>query len=471
MWTVFAVARGTYNEISSQETTMQRDSFVHAAVATAAWMFVSAAWAAPALPFHDPVTGVTLALDDGWQAIGDPVLYDETYGFAVYRPVDGGEHERDAIARVALVRNVHVDLEGAVEAKASLYADLELGKSEVRVGKRHRGVLLTGLPGTRAYSVVFVRVQSQAQGETRIYEIGLWSDEPGGVDAQGADFLQRLRFDAPTRTVDSLALQPAAQAAYNTPPPAQAILNGIAANRRRAVVRDALEREGDREGEPGAHEAPPRVGAQNASCGFTAPSTLYWQLQWDDGNTFYSGTYYNLQNRSGFSAMSGNYGSWWGTNYHVGLCYTARSNQYYANDWPAQHWANAYAAFSGYVEWAGWGTDGFYTLGNYVVVRRGEYRNVTAHLSGIADWVVWGAWVDGYWDVIGWAGDTGGPWDPHLHARVSWGESLTGNGQPYGGQSVRPRRLRCFDCNSPDVTADSGARYYNSFWHGRWMRY
>jgi hypothetical protein len=454
---------------------MHRESFATAAVVTAAWILVAAAWSAPAhastSAFSDPVTGVSLALDDGWQAIGDPVLYDDTYGFAVYGAVANGEHERDAIARVALVRDTRADLDSLLAAKAALYPDLDLHKSEVRVGvgKRHRGALLTGLPGTRAYSVVFVRVQGR-NNVARTYEIGLWSDEPG-LDAQGASFLQRLRFGEPTQTVESLALEPAATAAYRTPPAVQAIVNGIAASRRRDVVTAALEREGDRDGELGEPDEPARVSTQNATCGFTAPSTLYWQLQWDASNTFYSGTYYNLQNVPGFSAMSGNYGSWWGTNYHVGLCYTARANQYYANDWPAQRWANAYAAFSGNVEWAGWGTDGFYTLGNYVVVRRGSYRNVTAHLSGIANWVVWGAWVDGYWDVIGWAGQTGGPWDPHLHARVSWGESLTGNGQPYGGQAVRPRRLRCFDCNNHDVTSDSGARYYNSFWHGRWMRY
>jgi murein DD-endopeptidase MepM/ murein hydrolase activator NlpD len=218
---------------------------------------------------------------------------------------------------------------------------------------------------------------------------------------------------------------------------------------------------------------PPRPAGTTAAagCGFTAPASLYWQLQWDDTNTFYSGTYYNLRNNPGWSAMSGNYGSWWGTNYHVGLCYTNYANQYYANDWPAQHWANAYAAFSGYVEWAGWGTDGFATLGRYVVVRSGSYRNVTAHLVAIRAGVTWGTWLDAYWDVIGWAGDTGGPWDPHLHARVSWGESLTGNGQPYGGQAVAPDSYRCFDCTDYDVDATGAGGYYTQFWHGRWMRY
>ncbi len=105
------------------------------------------------------------------------------------------------------------------------------------------------------------------------------------------------------------------------------------------------------------------------------------------------------------------------------------------------------------------------------MVRNGGYRNTTAHLTAIRAGVRWGAQIDAYWDTIGWAGSTGGPWAPHLHARVSYNESLTANGQPYGGQSVRPLRLRCFDCSDFDVDATGAGGFYNSFWHGRWMRY
>lgn len=421
--------------------------------------------------FTDPVTGVSLHIDDGWQVMPDPVLFEESYGFAVYAQIEDGEHEREAIARVALVHHAR-PVEELVAEKMAQYAELAPQRRVVTIGKRNKGVLVTGLPGTSPYSVAYTRVGD------RVYEVGMW---------HGPAILERLRFTTPTQTVASLDLAPAADAAYDQPPPAVAMRNAIAASKRRDAVRAALAQEGAltdgldddgladplQEGAPeaGAEGAPQRAVPLAASCGFTAPASLSWQLQWDSSNTFYSGTYYDLQTQDGFSAMSGNYGSWWGTNYHVGLCYTTRSNQYYANDWPAQHWANAYAAFPGTVEWAGWGTDGFYTLGRYVVVRTDSYRNVTAHLSGIAPGIAWGARVDAYWDVIGWAGNTGGPWDPHLHARVSWGESLTWNGQPYAGQAVRPLRLRCFECTNNDVTNNNGSRFYNSFWHGRWMRF
>jgi len=42
---------------------------------------------------------------------------------------------------------------------------------------------------------------------------------------------------------------------------------------------------------------------------FTAPASLYWQLQWDDTNSFYSGSWYDLASTPGWSAMSGNYGN------------------------------------------------------------------------------------------------------------------------------------------------------------------
>ena len=45
---------------------------------------------------------------------------------------------------------------------------------------------------------------------------------------------------------------------------------------------------------------------------------------------------------------------------------------------------------------------------------------------------------------------------------ASLAESKAANGQPYGGETVKPLRLRCFNCNNPD---------YNGFFHGRWMMY
>ena len=411
----------------------------------------------------DDTTGVAFVAPMTWKTIPDPVLFEKTHGFFV-RAEETDPHAH-ALAHIALAYNNDADdLEALVAEKLEQYPGSE--RIELTLPGGRRAVAVTGLPGTDPYTAVFT-----VDGD-RVYEIGLWSDKLG-IDERGTALLESLRFSEPRKSIGDLALLKANEALFGEPPPELAEESALAAQRRGAMARLAAEQDPEfaRAMTSEVAEAPSPGATAAAGCGFTAPSSLYWQLQWDDTNTFYSGTYYNLRNRSGWSAMSGNYGSWWGTNYHVGLCYTWRSNQYYANDWPAQHWANAYAAFSGYVEWAGWGTDGFKTLGRYVVVRNGNYRSTTAHLTAIRNGVTWGAWIDGYWDLIGWAGDTGGPWDPHLHARVSWGESLTWNGQPYGGQSVRPLRLRCFDCADPDVDAAGAGGFYTNYYHGRWMRY
>ena len=414
----------------------------------------------------DDAVGVALTLPESWQIKKDPVLFD-TVGFLVLAPP---EEHADAVARIALAyQKTAADLDAMVAEKLEQYADVSPERRELTLADGRRAVAVIGLPGTHPYSVVFT-----ADGH-RLYEIGLWSGDETPMDARGQELLSRLTFHAPAMRVQDLGLTPARDALYGSPPEDVMLANARAAGERASQYETAMRldpqlRAASRE----EIAAPPE--RDPYSCGFTAPASLYWQTQWDASNTFYSGSWYNLRAQPGWSAQSGNYGSWWGTNFHVGLCYANYLNQYYANDWPAQYWANAYAAFSGYVEWAGWGTDGFASLGRYVVVRNGAYRSLTAHLSAIASGVYWGAWIDGYNKVIGWAGDTGeyyasADWAPHLHARVAWGESLTWNGQPYGGESVRPRAIRCFACKDYDVDAAGDGGYYTAFYHGRWMKY
>jgi hypothetical protein len=419
----------------------------------------------------DDSVGVTVELPRTYQIKKDPVLFD-THGFLVLAPGDG---DGDEVARIALAyQATPADLESLVQTKLDQYKDLAPTRSELTLGDGRPAIAVTGLPGTHGYSVVYV-----ADGE-RVYEIGLWSLD-GTIDDRGRDLLAHIKFEHPARTVQSLGLRRADEALHDVLPTHLVARNAVAHGERVAAYQAAVSAEPEL-AYAARHETteePIRnlpAGTTAAGCGFTAPSSLYWQLQWDGSNTFYSGSFYSLRNEPGWSAMSGNYGSWWGTNFHVGLCYTNYLNQYYANDWPTQYWGNAYAAFSGYVEWAGWGTDGFASLGRYVVVRNGQYRSLTAHLMAIEDGIRWGAWIDGYSTIIGYAGDTGeyyayDDWTPHLHARVAWGESLTWNGQPYGGQSVGPSALRSFKCTNCDVNAAGAGGWYTNFYYGRWMKY
>jgi murein DD-endopeptidase MepM/ murein hydrolase activator NlpD len=426
---------------------------------------------------RDDVVGVSLDVPAGWQVQSDPVLFN-TYGFALFDPQGPrlGGHARSPVARVALAYQATPgQIDELVGELMRKYAEFPLVRSEVEAGGV-RGVAVSGLPGTDPYTLVY------AAHRGRVYRVGVWTAEPG-LDDRARSLLASLRFETPARDVNSLRLEPVERALHASPPADQMRANALA-NAERVTLTAA---EG---GEP-APRAAAAITAQ--ACEFGQPSGLFWQTVWDYTNRFYSGytttysgTYYNMRpGDPGWSAMSGNYGSWWGQGFHVRKCDPYLLNQFYANDWPAHRNANVYSALKGTVEWAGWDyydAEGYYTLGNYVVVRNGSYRAIMAHLTSIAPGITWGASV-GMNTVIGYAGKTGGPWDEHVHSRVSYGESLTYNGQPYGGNTVWPTRLRCVSCraNDPgdiygngdgqfDFKDSTGAKFYTRFYHGRWMR-
>lgn len=439
----------------------------------------TAATGAPATTttVRDDVAGVSVAIPREWRVVPDPVLFN-TYGFALFDPAgpDVGGHDRSPVARVALAYQAEPEqIEPLVAELMGKYREFPLARHEVRVGGR-RGVAVSGLPGTDPYTLVYV-----VDGD-RVYRIGLWTAEPG-LDDRARTLLAGLRFHAPKRSVRSLGLVPVREAMYRSPPADQVAINAQLHAARAAMV-------AQQGGEPPME---PAAEVTAAACEFGQPGGLFWQTVWDYTNKFYSGyttsysgTYYNLRpGDPGWSAMSGNYGSWWGQGYHVRKCEPYLLNQYYANDWPVHKNGNVYSALKGTVEWAGWDyydSEGYYTLGNYVVVRNGYYRAIMAHLNSIASGISWGATV-GMNTVIGYAGRTGGPWDEHVHSRVAYGESLTYNGQPYGGNTVWPTKLRCVSCRATDsgdiygngdgqydYKDSNGHKFYTRFYHGRWMR-
>ena len=428
---------------------------------------------------RDEVAGISVTVPGDWRVQQDPVLFN-TYGFTLFDPSGPsmGGHERSPVARVALAYQAQPgEIEALVKDLMSKYSEFPLVRSEVLVGQGLKGVAVSGLPGTDPYTLVYV-----ADGD-RVYRIGLWTEAPG-LNARSHALLASLRFEPPQRTIQSLDLMPVEQARYAEPPPEQMELNRQAQRERSLLT--ALEG-----GEPEELAAPAEITTQ--ACEFGQPSGMFWQTVWDYTNKFYSGytttysgTYYNLRpGDPGWSAMSGNYGSWWGQNYHVRKCEPYLLNQFYANDWPAHKNANVYPAITGTVEWAGWDyqdAEGYYTLGNYVVVRNNGYRAIMAHLTSIAAGIGPGSSV-GMNTIIGYAGKTGGPWDEHVHARVAYGESKTYNGQPYGGNTVWPNKMRCVSCRANDagdsrgngdgqfdVKDSTGAKFYTRFYHGRWMR-
>ena len=445
----------------------------------------------------DDVVGVAVDIPSAWRVEADPVLFN-TYGFTLFDPAgpQANSHERSPVARIARAyETTPAKVEGLVEDLMRKYEEFPLERTTVEVGGR-QGIAVSGLPGTDPYSLVYV-----VDGD-RVYRIGLWSQAPG-LDARARDLLRGLRFTAPKRSIASLDLVPVAVASRQLPSPAEMAVN-------RQMQAERVRMVAEQGGEPAAGETEPAPrfargltspGAGPAAAAVSAaqvceegqPSWLLWQTVWDYTNRFYSGytttfsgTYYNMRpNDPGWSAMSGNYGSWWGqpNTYHVYKCEPYVLNQHYANDWPAHKNANVYSAITGVVEWAGWDyydAEGYKTLGNYVVVRNGGYRAIMAHLTSIA--VSKGQSV-GMNTVIGYAGKTGGGWDEHVHSRVAYGESLTYNGQPYGGHTVWPVNLRCVSCRATDpgdiygngdgqfdYKDANGAKFYRRFYKNRWMR-
>jgi len=437
------------------------------------------------------VVGATLEVPAGWRVEQDPVLFN-TFGFVLFDPSGEkiGGHERSPVMRVALAPQIKPgQIEELIKNLLEKNKEFNPVRTEVNVGGL-KGIAISGLPGTDSYSLIYV-----ADGK-RVYRIGLWTNEPG-LDERAKELLAKLDFRAPTHSIASLNLVGVKEAMRAAPPVQQQAINRQAHAERLALVAGESQAEEPREKEFSPFKTvavkfdyQPRIAAQTY-CAYVQPDGLFWQQPWDGSNRFYtnytttySGTYYNLRpNDPGWSAMSGNYGSWWGQNYHIRCDYTNLLNQYFANDWPAHRNANVYSLILGTVEWAGWDyydSEGYYTLGNYAVVRKGGYRALMAHMTSLA--VSPGTSV-GVNTVIGYAGRTGGPWDEHVHARVSYGESLTYNGQPYGGHSVKPKWIRCFSCRATDpgatdgyadgqydVKYSDGTKYYTRFYHGRWMR-
>jgi murein DD-endopeptidase MepM/ murein hydrolase activator NlpD len=420
---------------------------------------------------QDDAVGVSLSIPKEWEMRPDAVLFDKSYGLLISGedsdPSMEGPHDREPIARIALVYGASPDqLEALVQEQFDAHKDipgLQLSRSEVEVGNGLRGVAVTGLPGTQPYSAVYV-----ASGE-QLYEIGLWTSAPG-LDARAHSVLRSLRFTPPTRSVHSLGLQSEKESLYWEPSGEMARRSQEALEERRRAgledVKAGLIIQGPHEIQA-LPELP--VSAMSSACNFVwAPygTDMQWQTMWD--------RYANFYGSLGWTRMSGNGGSWWGQGFHVSCSDPYYHNQHFANDWPLQFGANVYSPFSGTVRYAGWAQGGHYTLGRIVIIRNGAWGTLAAHLRGWGPGISAGVWVDAYWDVIGYAGNSDGGagynWAPHLHNRVTYKETYSGNGMPIGGQTVKPRAWRCFNCTDHDEKTADGRKWYTNFYKDRWMR-
>ena len=88
--------------------------------------------------------------------------------------------------------------------------------------------------------------------------------------------------------------------------------------------------------------------------------------------------------------------------------------------------------------------------GIFISIRacNGRYVSLSGHLSGIAPGIKEGAKIDSRKDIIGYAGNSGGPNFPvgrvHLHQAFYRYPSYESDGSPYGGAGLQASRLRYF---------------------------
>ena len=413
---------------------------------------------------QDDVLGVSLSVPSAWVKRDDEFLDGEAYGFVLVEPPPApaalAEPHATPILRVALVSDATpAQIPALVEAKTLEYPDSEVRAHDLQIGDRS-AVGLTGLPAPDdgLYSLVFVGVSH------RVYTLGVWRD----LDEEAMELFARIQFDVPSRDVASLAL-PALVTflAERGLPEAGAAL--LLDDERAPTITDGDELWGEEPEEallmPIADSG--ESGAALARGCVQQPRGLRWQTQWIGDANFWgrrgTTTMGYPRGRGFFGQGPYHYGCW--GSYH----------QHYAVDYPLQHGAKLYAATPGRVTYAGYRNDGYWSLGIHVDVTTyqngNRYVSRSAHLSRV--YVRKGQDISNKrlpWVVIGRAGSTGAATSsyPHLHAAVFYRPGLDRYGRAYGGTSVRPRRMRCFGCGSPDVRAPNGkGGFYTRWWHGR----
>ena len=198
------------------------------------------------------------------------------------------------------------------------------------------------------------------------------------------------------------------------------------------------------------------------------PKTMKWQTPWDSTNTYFA---------SGGVSQAGPFHYGEAGTHHVGC--TGTYPQHYAIDWFMSFGSNVYSTIPGKVIWAGDSPNPVNSLGRYVAVEHwhggNRYVAIHAHLSQI--FVSRGQVIKDSWNlddpnslpnvVIGRAGrtDVSASAVTHLHHSVLMNPSFTAAGEPWGGRSVKPTRVRCFGCNN------GAGGYYSKFVRAGRYRY
>ncbi|QIN77866.1 peptidoglycan DD-metalloendopeptidase family protein [Rubrobacter marinus] len=386
---------------------------------------------------RDAAVGASVSHPAGWHVEHERYSYDGTYGYTLWRPDSGAEedHGGTPAARVARVYDVGAGgVDERVRARISAHPDLKIERKDVAVGEEGlRGVALGPIPG----STPSVEVYAEENGS--VYQINLYGET---LNAEDEKLLSSLRFERPSKSIDSLGLKDGKKAESHygrgNPEPSKRELEA-----RRAAA-------------AGTTDAP-SASTFGAAALAASSVPVYGESQieegcWRSASTFFYQTQHGYgANRSangiatGFTVLGRP--NYWGQYTHGSLGYGRCASTYYTNDkfaidYPLDRGDYVFSPFSGgTVTFAGRNTS-HANYGIFVVIRssNGKYVSMSAHLDSLAAGIRPGAAVTAD-TVIGYAGDTGDPsipvGEPHLHQAFYRYPGFKTDGSPYGGQGLQ----------------------------------
>ncbi len=378
------------------------------------------------------VVGASIAHPAGWRVEREPYTYDGTYGFTLWEPGVGPEREHWGFpaVRVALAPDLEPgQIDAQVRERIETYPNLSIERKTVSVGEQHQGVAVGPIPGSSPSHQVYVPVNG------RVYVIDVYREELG-EEARG--LLQAVRFEPPSRSVESLGLPRA-----NAP-------EALYASGAPEVGQDEL---ADRAEGPWSSVSP---GAKASSRRAGGKERRIEQGCWRANKRFY------VQTQHGRHANRGNGDriptgqalvgapNFWDEQTHgrrgYGRCkQNLFTNDKFAVDYRLDRGDHVFSPFgSGKVMFAGRNRT-HKDYGILVAIRagNGKYVSLSGHLDSLRRGLNRGDRVNRK-TVIGYAGNSGGPdfsvGPVHLHQAFYRRPSHNRDGSPYGGEGLQVLR-------------------------------
>jgi hypothetical protein len=413
----------------------------------------------------DAAVGASISHPAGWHAEHERFTYDGTYGYTLWQPESGATEKHGGTPAVRVARAYDVEpgeIDERVRERLSAYPGLALERREVPVGDQGlKGVAVGPIPGSTPSVEVYV------EDEGLVYQINLYGED---LDREDEGLLSSLRFDGPSRSIDSLKLKDGkkAESHYgrgNSEPSKKEL------EARRAAASSAT----------GDTHTKTASGSTVGTMALAASSVpVYGESQieegcWRSASTFFYQTQHGYgANRSAYDGIATGFTligrpNYWGQYTHGSLGYGRCASPYYTNDkfavdYPLNRGDYVFSPFkSGTVTFAGRNTS-HANYGIFVVIKdaNGKYVSMSAHLSSLAAGIRPGAAVTAD-TVIGYAGDTGDPSIPvgevHLHQAFYRYPSFKTDGSPYGGQG-----LQAIYHNYVGTAAGTGPGVYQFGW-------